>query len=109
MKPHFDAVRSLLRSKRKTLRGVRYEMMGFLEQCVEAYVSLAKVKIESLKKVFTPSLDEHSFTEKERADKGELAPIAAKVLVNILYAARMFRFDLLFAVCSLACEIRVGQ
>ena len=36
---------------------------------------------------------------------GRLQPIAAKVLMNILYAARMARFDLLKAVCHLACHI----
>ena len=99
MKPHFDAVQSLLRDgsenlqslkerdrelgetqtcsacnaetvavaggvKRKALRGIQYKMEGFLEQCVDAYISLAKVRIDSLKKVATPSLGEHSFTEK---------------------------------------------
>ena len=64
-----------------------------MEQCVDAYISLAKVRIDSLKKVATPSLDEHSFTEKELADKGALSPIAAKVLMKILYVARMYRSD----------------
>ena len=36
---------------------------------------------------------------------GALQPIAAKVLMEILYAARMARFDLLRAVCHLACFI----
>ena len=38
-------------------------------------------------------------------DRGALQPIAAKVLMKILYAARMARFDLLRAVCHLACFI----
>ena len=38
-------------------------------------------------------------------DCGALQPIAAKVLMEILYAARMARFDLLRAVCQLACCI----
>ena len=36
------------------------------------------------------------------ADKGRLQPIAAKVLMQVLYAARMARFDLLRAICHLA-------
>ena len=36
------------------------------------------------------------------ADVGKLQPIAAKVLMKILYAARLARFDLLRAVCHLA-------
>ena len=35
-------------------------------------------------------------------DQGRLQPIAAKVLMKILYAARLCRFDLLRAVCHLA-------
>ena len=38
-------------------------------------------------------------------DRGALQPIAAKVLMKTLYAARMARFDLLRAVCHLACFI----
>ena len=36
-------------------------------------------------------------------DLGRLQPIAASILMNILYAARMARFDLLRATCKLAC------
>ena len=38
-------------------------------------------------------------------DRGVLQPLAAKVLMKILYAARMARFDLLRAVCDLACFV----
>ena len=34
---------------------------------------------------------------------GKLQPLAASVLMKILYAARMARFDLLRATCKLAC------
>ena len=36
-------------------------------------------------------------------DLGRLQPIAASILMEILYAARMARFDLLRATCKLAC------
>ena len=36
---------------------------------------------------------------------GRLQPIAAKVLMKILYGARLARFDLLRAVCHLACHV----
>ena len=35
-------------------------------------------------------------------EKGKLAPIASKVLMKVLWAARLARFDLLRAVCALA-------
>ena len=38
-------------------------------------------------------------------DEGSLQPIAASILMRILYAARMARFDLLRAVNGLACNI----
>ena len=37
--------------------------------------------------------------------RGKLQPIAAKILMKILYAARLCRFDLLRSVCSLACDV----
>ena len=39
------------------------------------------------------------------SDIGQLQPIAARVLMKVLYAARMCRFDLLRAVCGLATKI----
>ena len=35
-------------------------------------------------------------------DPGELGPIASRILMKVLYAARLARFDLLRAVCHLA-------
>ena len=39
----------------------------------------------------------------EKVTQGVLQPIAARVLMKLLYAARMARFDLLRATCGLAC------
>ena len=41
----------------------------------------------------------------EDEEVGQLQPIAARVLMKILYAARMCRFDLLRAVGSLATRV----
>ena len=43
--------------------------------------------------------------EASTEDRGILQPLAARVLMKILYAARMARFDLLRAVCNLACFV----
>ncbi len=40
-----------------------------------------------------------------KVDPGFLGPIATRVLMKILYAARMARYDLLRAVCHLACNV----
>ena len=84
----------------------RYIMGGVLEQCVQRYLELANVSIDTLKPSTTPRLDDQNFTEEDWTDtKGTLAPIAASVLMNMLYLARCCRFDLLFPVCALAREV----
>ena len=44
-------------------------------------------------------------TQDEKETKGVLAPIAARVLMKILFAARMARYDLLRAVQGLAARV----
>ena len=44
-----------------TARGIRYDMLGFMEQCVERYLDLANVNIDALRLVATPGLDDRSF------------------------------------------------
>ena len=112
---------------------MRYEMSEFLDSCVQRYVELAGDKIVGkLKHVTTPFLDESKpeFDENEAMNQikagrkaalergeepdydsayiqggGVLANIASKVLMKILYAARMGRFDLLRAVNALGSRI----
>jgi hypothetical protein len=43
--------------------------------------------------------------ELAEGDRGQLASVAASVLMKVLYAARLARFDLLRATCRLACYI----
>ena len=87
------------------LSGMRYEMLGFMEQCVERYLDLSGAGVGSLKAVATPGVDDHSFNPDDWNESGKLASIAAKVIMKILYAARMYRFDLLHSVNSLARDI----
>ena len=86
-------------------RGVTYEMRGFMEQCVERYLDLSHTKRSALRHAPTPSLDDSTFTPEDLETKGELSDIAARVLMKVLYAARMCRYDLLYAVSSLAREV----
>ena len=53
----------------------------------------------------TPFLDEDRLSEKDETDKGALQPIASSILMKVLYAARMARFDLLKAVSNLAKKV----
>ena len=48
--------------------------------------------------------DENEYDE-TKEPKGELQPIAAKVIMNILYGARMARYDLLHSCQILASKI----
>ena len=85
---------------REPVTVVEYDMCSFLESCVERYVDLAGGNAKTIKKVPTPFHDDKIArpVENEQEIKGVLAPIATKVLMKILFAARMARFDLLRAV-----------
>ena len=91
----------------KPVNLVRYDMSSFLESCVEAYCKLAQVKPETLKKSYTPftelGIPKPTLSEKE--EPGRLQPIASKIIMKILFAARMARFDLLRATLSLASRV----
>ena len=99
-------------TKAKTkIRGVRYDMSGFVKQTVEKYLELTGKDEASLKKVATPAIDDHTIDPKEFEEKGELASDGpggwhpAKVLMKMLYCARIVRFDLLWTICSLARQV----
>ena len=74
---------------------------------MERYCELAKVERKSLKPAATPFHELRVAlpiaSEKEKA--GRLQPIASKVLMKILFAARMARWDLLRATQSLASRV----
>ena len=114
----------------KTVQTVEYDMEPFLKDCVAKYLELAHKPMTSLKRVPTPFLEENdervvdlpsevadagqpadasSRTTKverpETDDVGALKPIACKILMKVLYAARMCRFDLLKAIALLASRV----
>ena len=73
-------------------------MKGFLHQCIDRFVELAGSNAPTFRQVDTPFSDEGPLVaEMESEVRGALAPIASKVLMKILYAARMARYDLLRA------------
>ena len=78
-------------------------MEQFMVQCVETYLTAANKTRDSFKYVATPFLDEDRLIEADNAvNTGALQPIASRVLMKVLYGARMARFDLLKAVANLA-------
>ena len=64
-----------------------------------------KPRKPAAKKASWDNVDPNAPTAESPVEGGRLQPIAAKVLMKILYGARMARFDLLRAVCHLACHI----
>ena len=86
---------------------VSYDMKPFLQSCVKRYQELAGSQCGALKHVSTPFHEERIArpVADENEPKGVLQPIASKVLMKILFAARMSRFDLLRAVQGLAARV----
>ena len=91
----------------KPTREVVYDMSSFLQQAVDKYKQLAGPEFQALKKVSTPFYDDKIArpVETEAESKGKLAPIASRVLMKLLFAARMARYDLLRAVQGLASRV----
>eukprot|EP00972_Heterocapsa_arctica_P070744 10449686-Heterocapsa_arctica.AAC.1 len=77
--------------------------------CVDAYLDLSKRDRSSLKFPATPFLDEDKVAEDcakhPEGSNGTLQPITSSVLMELLYAARLARFDLLKAVANLANKV----
>ena len=91
----------------KPVTRITYDMKDFLDSCVEGYCELAKVDRKTPKPAVTP-FHEHRTSrpligEEERA--GRLQQIASRVLMKILFAARMARWGLLRATQSLASRV----
>ena len=82
----------------KSVNTVEYDMRQFLQQCVDRYVELAGPNVK-FKKVTAPCPDDKIARPimDEAEARGELQPIPSRVLMKVLFAARMARFDLLCA------------
>ena len=86
----------------QSIRAWEYQMHGSAEKCVERYLELANMKIEQLKPVTTPCIDDHLISVEDFETKGHLAPHASKAVLKCLYLARKARPDLLWTVNDLA-------
>ena len=90
----------------KPVNVMTYDMRGFLVSCVDRYCKLTKVDPKLLKHVPTPFHDNRVARPTEEGEpQGKLQPIASRVLMKILFAARMARWDLLRATRSLASRV----
>ena len=70
-------------------------MLGFFQQCVELYCTLAKIDVTALRNVATPSMDDHQLKEENFEMEGDLQKDAARIIMKALYGARLVRFELL--------------
>ena len=75
----------------KKVNIVQYDMADFLASCVDAYCELAHVKPEQLGKATTPFCENGIArpTASDEEPPGKLKGIASKVLMKILFAARI--------------------
>ena len=80
-------------------------MDGAIESAVERYLVMTGKKIKDLKNVSTPCMDDGQFAPSEFEEEGEVSENAAKIVLKALYAARLARPELLWAVNTLAREV----
>ena len=79
-----------------------YDMVDHSKQCVERYLELAKKSEKSLQRRQTPCIDDHQLDPDDFITKGTLEPVASRIVLKILYTARMGRPDILWSVNTLA-------
>ncbi|CAE7292249.1 unnamed protein product, partial [Symbiodinium sp. CCMP2456] len=72
-------------------RQVIYDMSSFLQQAIDRYKELTPSEFHNLKKVSTPFYDDKIARPvgTEAEVRGKLAPIASRVLMKLLFAARL--------------------
>ena len=87
------------------IRSWQNKMSGHAEQCVLKYLELAKIGRDTLKKVTTPCIDDHHICPEDHENPGVLSPVASKIVLKVLFLARMVRIDLLWTVNLLAREV----
>ena len=80
-------------------------MKEHTEQCVERCVELTHVPVSKLQKRTTPCIDDHQLSATASTTKGTLEPIASRVVLKILYTARLGRPDALWSVNTLARKV----
>ena len=84
------------------VKAYQYDMRGHAEQCIQRYLELAKVDQKTLKQVTTPCMDDDQFNLEDFITTCQLAPIASKSVLKVVYLARVGRPDLLWTVNDLA-------
>jgi hypothetical protein len=89
-------------NKTVTVNAYCYDMTGHVEQCVQRYLELAQVSVDTLKPVATPCIDDHQIPPEDFEAKGNLSDKAARIVLKCLFTGRMLRCDALWAINMLA-------
>ena len=87
------------------VQGWHYSMHGHVEKCVEKYLELTGLKESDLKLAWTPCIDDHQLTEEDYVTRGKVADTCARIVLKILFFARIARPDVLCACNQLAREV----
>ena len=80
--------------------------MGHAQQCVDRYLELSGLTLSSLKEVSTPCIDDHLISPEDEQTKGLLSEQSARIVLKVLYLARIKRLDVLYSVNILAREVQ---
>ena len=87
------------------VRAYQHAMAGHAQSCIDRYCELAKITEKSIKPAATPCIDDHQLSPDDFVNKGCLSDVAARIVLKVLYLARVGRLDLLWSVNCLAREV----
>ena len=87
---------------KKQVRAWEYNMTGHAASCVDKYFELSNLEASSLNYVAHPCIDDHMLNDDDLNTKGSLSPVAARIVLKILYLARHNRPDTLWTVNALS-------
>ena len=106
LEPYAPLTRVLGRNHRfvfwKEKKALALETADFARQCVQLYESITD---RIVKPQHTPHLDISTLPASDDESRGQLADSAARILMKVLWLARLSRPDLLVAVSMLASHV----
>ena len=106
LEPYAPLTRVLGRNHRfvfwKEKKSLALETADFARQCVQLYESITD---RTVKPQHTPHLDISTLPASDDESRGQLADSAARILMKVLWLARLSRPDLLVAVSMLASHV----
>ena len=92
-------------SSQVEIKSYEYTMKGHAEQCVDRYCELAGKSKQKLRRAGTPCIDDHMFASVDFEKQGELNLVASRIVLKMLYLARIGRPDTYWSVNTLARDV----